>query len=174
MPIRYFRKWVPNAEVVRNHKYLAWFSQHLHDPNLWHFSRRSVPGAFSVGLFAAFIPLPFQMILAAAMAIPCRVNLPISVGLVWLTNPITMPPIFYAQYHLGAWMLSTPPTANIDFNFSWDWMTSELSTLWQPFLMGTLLFAIGGALIGNVAVRLAWRMHVWHYLSRRRLRKNTK
>jgi uncharacterized protein (DUF2062 family) len=48
-----------------------------------------------VGLFCAFIPVPFQMLLAAPSAIIFSANLPVSIALVWITNPITMPPIFF-------------------------------------------------------------------------------
>jgi len=73
-----------------------------------HLNRRSVSGAFAVGLFFAFWPVPLQMLLAAIGAILVRVNLPISVTLVWITNPITIPPIFYFSYLVGTWMLGTP------------------------------------------------------------------
>lgn len=170
MPIKLLRKWAPDPNSVRNNKHLGCFSRHLHDPNLWHVNRRSVPGAFSVGLFAAFVPMPFQMILAAALAIPCRVNLPISVGLVWLTNPITMPPIFYGQYHLGAWLLSVPAT-DVEFAPTWEWLTTEMAAIWQPFLLGVALFAVGSAILGYFGAQLVWRLHVWRYLLRRRARK---
>ena len=71
------------------------------DPNLWHLNRHSAAGGFGIGLFFAFWPVPFQMWLSAFAAIPLRVNLPLSVATVWLTNPITMPPIFYGAYKVG-------------------------------------------------------------------------
>ena len=42
----------------------------------------------AVGLFVALMPIPLQMAVAAAIAILVRSNLPISVSLVWLTNPV--------------------------------------------------------------------------------------
>lgn len=125
----------------------------------------------SVGLFAAFIPLPFQMVLAAALAIPFRVNIPISVGLVWLTNPVTMPPVFYASYKLGAWILGAPMHPPVSFEISWDWMMQELQLIWQPFLLGSLLLAAMSAVLGNLVVRLLWRLHVLRYLRKKRRRR---
>ncbi|MCB1903170.1 MAG: DUF2062 domain-containing protein, partial [Gammaproteobacteria bacterium] len=76
MPKQIIKRFAPDHEVIRNHKHLRIFGNLLHDPNLWHMNRRSVSGAFAVGLFWAFIPIPMQMVAAAAIAIIARVNLP--------------------------------------------------------------------------------------------------
>ena len=90
---------MPDHEKIRQHPQLnKLFGTLLHDPNLLHLNRRSISGAFFIGMFWAFMPMPFQMIPAAALAIYFRTNLPISIGLVWFTNPITIPPFFYFCY----------------------------------------------------------------------------
>lgn len=61
------------------------------DPGLWQLTRRSVANAFSVGLFCAMLPIPCQMVAAALGARLTRCNLALAVGLVWITNPLTMP-----------------------------------------------------------------------------------
>ena len=168
MPKRFIKRYLPDHHKIRNHKHLRFFGQLLHDPNLWHLNRRSVPGAFSVGLFSAFVPVPFQMVLGAAGAILWRVNLPISVGLVWLTNPITMAPLFFFCYKLGTWILGTPLHEGIIFELSFRWIMEELTTIWQPFL-GVL-----SAILGNLLMRLLWLLHVVRYLQRRRERRVVK
>ena len=106
MPKKLIKKYMPDHETIRNHPHLnKIFGTLLHDPNLLHLNRRSVSMAFAVGLFMAFVPVPFQMVLAAAAAIIIRCNLPISVGLVWVSNPFTMPPLFYFCYLVGTWIL---------------------------------------------------------------------
>ena len=170
MPKEFIKRYLPDPHKVRNHKHLRFFGQLLHDPNLWHLNRRSVPGAFSVGLFAAFVPVPFQMVLGAAGAIIWRVNLPISVGLVWLTNPITMPPVFYFAYLVGTWILGTPIHEGITFEVSLHWLMEELTVIWQPFFLGCFVLGVASAVLGNVIIRLLWRLRVVHYLKRRRLR----
>jgi uncharacterized protein (DUF2062 family) len=58
-----------------------------------------------IGLFCAFLPLPFQMVIAASLAVLSRCNVPIAVVLVWVSNPITMTPMLFFSYQLGAWLL---------------------------------------------------------------------
>ncbi len=147
------------------------FGTLLHDPNLWHLNRHSVAGATAVGLFTAFLPIPFQMVVAAALAIAFRVNLPISVVLVWVTNPLTMGPIYYACYKLGAWILDVPPR-HVHFSLSWAWFSGEFLAVWKPLLLGCLLAGLSCALLGSLFVRLAWRAMVvrnWRLRKRRRM-----
>ncbi len=161
---------MPDRDKIRDHKHLKCFGTLLHDPNLWHLNRRSVSGAFALGLFCAFIPIPLQMLLAAALAIVLRVNLPISVSLVWITNPITIPPMYYFAYKVGAWVLSEP-THEFVFELSAEWLMGELGAIWQPFLLGCLILGSLSALTGFVAIRLFWRFHIVQYIKKRKIRR---
>lgn len=160
---------MPDHHTIRNHKYLKRFGTLLHDPNLWHLNRRSVSGAFAIGLFVAFLPIPLQMAVAAALAIAARVNLPIAASLVWITNPLTMGPLFYFAYKIGAWVLRTE-TRDFTFEASFDWMMTELGAIWAPFLLGCLLMGMALAVAGYFSMHLLWRLHVAKYLKRRKQR----
>lgn len=126
MPRRLFKRYMPDPASIREHKSLRFFGKLLHDPNLWHLNRHSVARAMGVGLFAALIPIPMQMLLAVALAIPVRGNLPIAVSLVWLTNPLTMPPVFFVTYMTGAWLMQLPPRTLPD-----ELTSSGSPTSWQ-------------------------------------------
>jgi len=167
MPKKFLKRYMPDNDTIRNHKHLKVFGKLLHSPNLWHLNRRSIAGAFANGLFMAFIPVPFQMILAAAGAIIFRVNLPLSVALVWITNPVTMPPMFYGTYQLGAWLMNTP---HRDFNFelSMDWLMNGLGAIWQPFLLGCLVAGTIASILGYIGIRLIWRWHIVKEWNRRK------
>jgi len=171
MPKKIIKRWMPRHETVRDHPHLnKLFGTLLHDPNLLHLNRRSVSGAFFVGLFWAFVPVPMQMIFSAAAAIYFRVNLPISVGLVWITNPLTIPPIFFFCYKIGAMILDRPVVKHT-FELSWEWLGGELAHIWQPLLLGSLLVAVASALIGGFGIRLLWRINIvrqWEARKRRR------
>lgn len=140
------------------------FGVRLHDGNLWHLNRRSVSGAVAAGLFCALLPLPFQMLIAAGLAIWWRVNLPISVALVWTTNPLTMPPVWYATYRFGAWMLDLPPR-NLNFDLSVHNLILGMQGVWKPLLLGSVVTGVLLAIAGFLLVRLVWRLYV---LSQRR------
>jgi uncharacterized protein (DUF2062 family) len=166
MPRRIIKRYLPDPESIRDHKHLRFLGTLLHDPNILHLNRRSVSGAFAVGLFMAFVPVPFQMVLAAIGAIALRVNLPISVALVWLTNPLTMPPIFYFSYKVGTWILDTP-VRDIHFELTMNWLGRELSHIWEPFLLGCFVCGAASAVLGYAFMRLFWRLHVINSWKRR-------
>jgi len=167
MPKKFIRKCLPDPHKIREHNSLKMFGTLLHAPNLWHLNRKSVSLAFAVGFFFMWIPVPFQMALAAGVAIIVQSNLPISVVLVWISNPVTMPPMFYFAYKFGTWLLSTPPT---DFSFdpTTDWLLNEMLAIWQPFLTGCLTLAITCSVIGFFGMRLLWRLHIIRYLKQKR------
>jgi len=159
MPKNFIKKYLPSPEKIKQQKLLKIFGSLLHDGNLWHLNRRSARGAFAVGLFFAWMPIPFQMVASAAVAIPMRVNLPLSVALVWLTNPITMPVLFYISYLVGCVVLRTPlePFA---FEASWDWLAHSIHTIGKPFLAGCLLMGICSAIVGYFVIDWLWRLSI--------------
>lgn len=167
MAKKLFKRWMPDPEKIRSHKHLSILGSLIHDPNLWHLNKYSVATAFSVGLFCAWIPLPAQMLLSATLAIFFRANLPISVALVWLTNPVTMPPLFLFCYKLGAIILGTP-IETFPFHLSLDWLLSSMEQYGKPFLLGCFILAILSSLLGNLFVRLLWRHQVIKHWKKRR------
>ena len=160
MPKKFLKRYLPDHDKIRRHETLnRLFGKLLHDPNLLHINRRSVSGAFFVGLSMAFVPVPFQMALAAGLAIYSRVNLPISVGLVWITNPLTMPPMYYFCYELGQLILGGT-LQDVHFELSIEWLQTVLGEIWQPFLLGSFIAGMVSASIGMITVRLLWRLQV--------------
>jgi uncharacterized protein (DUF2062 family) len=159
MARRVIKKMMPDHDKIRRSRAIKLFGSLLHDGNLWHLNRRSASGAFAVGLFTAFIPVPFQMLLAAAAAIIFRVNLPLSVGLVWISNPITMPPLFYLCYRLGNWLLSAPPHP-FTFELSWEWLIGSISTIGPALITGCLVLGTLASVSGYLSIRLLWRQSV--------------
>lgn len=171
MPRKFLRRLLPTDSFFREHKHLRWLGALLQDPNVFHLNRRSVSGAVSVGLFMAWVPVPIQMWLAAAVAIVIRVNLPIAVLGVWITNPVTIPPMFLFATQLGAWILGQPLDL-LEFHLSWDWLQTRAGEIWKPMILGCSVLGVGGAVLGNLLVRVLWRLHVLRAWNDRRRRRS--
>lgn len=167
MPKKLLSKLFPNAEAIQKIESLRVLKPLFRNSNLWHLNRRSVPRAFLIGLFCASLPLPFQMIIAAFLAYHINANLPISVALVWLSNPITMPPYFFSAYQLGSWMLGRT-TMSMSEGFSLEWFMTEIHTIWMPLWIGCLTIGIILGLISFFSIHIAWRTHVASNWQRRK------
>lgn len=173
MPKRLFKKLAPDPDKIKASKSLAWLGTALHHPWLWHFNRHSVAGAFAIGMFCMWIPFPPQTLMAAAAAIFIRVNLPISVALVYVTNPVTIPPLFYLAYQLGAWLLGEN-IQEIDFALTTEWFQSTFMNIWPPMMLGCMIFAVISAFLGYYGIQLFWRMHIVQQIKDRREKRRQK
>ena len=168
---RLLRKVIPGTHEFRGDTFLGRvFGRLLLEPDLWHLSRNSVAGAVSVGLFMAWVPVPFQMVLAAGAAILVRCNLPVSVATVWVSNPVTMAPLFFAAHELGAWMLDRPP-GDFGIELSLRWLFEELGKVWEPLLLGCFVLGLASAALGQILIRLVWRAHTMVSWRDRRIRR---
>jgi len=170
MPKKLIKRFLPDPKLIKENKNLNFLGDHLNSPNLWHLNRKSVSLAVAIGLFVAFIPTPGQMAIAAAVAIWLKANLPISVALVWLSNPLTMPPLFYAAYRLGLCALQMPAPA-ADFTFSLETFMSGLGSIWQPFLLGCFIIGSVLSLMGYLGIQFAWRRMTLNKWRQRKSRK---
>ncbi|MDC3332998.1 DUF2062 domain-containing protein [bacterium] len=172
MPRKFLQRFLPSPDKLKTHKSLGLLGRYLQDPNIWHLNRHSVATATLVGLFVAFIPLPTQMIIAAGMAIILRANLPVSIAIVWITNPITMVPIYYFAYKVGTTLLGIDPQP-FEFEPSIDWIKSSWGDTLQPLLFGCLVCGLFFGLIGSRIVKWLWsRSTKQRWLDRKILRKN--
>ncbi len=159
MPKKIIKKLMPDHHTIKNNKHLQIFGDLLHNANLWHLNRRSVAKAFAVGLFFAFVPVPFQMVLAAGIAIIVHANLPLSVALVWITNPLTMPVIFYGCYVVGTWALGVSEKEFV-FEASWEWLVNSVSTIGPAFIVGCGILATLFSILGYLGIHALWRYSV--------------
>ncbi|KGA03054.1 ATP-binding protein [Cobetia amphilecti] len=170
MPRRLLKRLMPEPDALKRKKSLRFMHHLIADPALWALSRRTVANACMVGLFCALLPIPFQMVVAAFGAWALRCNLALSVGLVWVTNPLTMPVVYYATYRVGAWMLDTPARVMPD-QVSAAWFANQLEDILPALALGSLVSAVVLALLANMLVRLLWRYQVVrNWRSRRKAR----
>ena len=169
----FLKKFLPARHHIINYKSLRIFGSLIHNPNLWHLTRHSVSRACSVGLLCAWAPVPFQMVLAAIGAMLFHANLPLSVCLVWITNPFTMPPLFLFAYYVGTLILDLPQKP-FNFEISLEWFMQTMQSIGQPFLLGCLVCGIISAILGNIAMRVIWRFFIIRSWKARQARMRAK
>lgn len=144
---------------MRTHRALQPLGKSLQNPEIWHLHRRSVAGACFIGLFCAFLPIPMHMLIAGAMAVAMRCNLPLSVALVWVNNPLTMGPAYFFAYKVGAWLLNVE-LAVTEVHISWGWLADQFNQIWQPLVLGSLVCGVVSGLLAYVMLRIGWRIQV--------------
>jgi uncharacterized protein (DUF2062 family) len=175
MPRKFFRKYLPSHESVRDNRHIARFGDFLRHPNLWHLNRHSVAGGVAVGMFSGLVPGPLQMLTAALLAVPLRVNLPVALATTLYTNPLTIGPLYVLAYFIGrliiggrAAPLGPPP----EMEWSHLGASVEAFARWAlsmgtPLAVGLLALALMLAALGYACVQIGWRAHVIHAWRRR-------
>lgn len=169
MAKKLFRKFLPHPDVIIHNRWIKLLGPRLQDPSLWHINRRSCSLAVALGIFCAFIPVPFQMLIAAVGAVLLRVNILIAVPMVWISNPVTMPAMFYFCYLIGVQILDTPES-HFHFELSFEWLMTGLVAIWQPFLLGCLVVASVTSLACFLLVRILWHLHILAHIKERAMR----
>jgi uncharacterized protein (DUF2062 family) len=171
MPRRFFRRFALKRDRFHGRWYLAPFDHLLHDPRLWGVRRRNVVPAFSLGLFIAFMPLPGHILIAALAALAFRIHVPVAVLTTFVSNPLTMGPMFFLAYRVGLTLMGLRPQP-FQFELSFAWFTGRFLTIWQPLLLGCVLLGALAAFVGYVVLDLLWRASLADYLAVRRSRKS--
>lgn len=170
----WLQRFKPDTDKLRAHKSLQILGPALHDANLWHFNRRSARNAVAVGIFCSFLPIPFQMVVAAFLAISCHAYLPLSIALVWISNPLTMPVIFYLCYVFGNFLLNLPAQGFV-FELSWSWLAQSIQTVGVPLITGCLVAGVLTASLAALLMHHGWRYQVarrWKRRSQKRSQYN--
>ena len=127
--------------------------------SLWQFRRREIARGVAIGLFFGCLPIPIQMFSACILALITRANLPMALLCVWITNPLTITPMLYLEYHIGHWMLNDMAMP-LQIHWTWTWMGQAFSQIWKPLLLGSLMFGLAVGGLGYLVVMSLWRYFV--------------
>ena len=181
MPRKFFKKYLPSHERVRGNRHIARFGSFLRHPNLWHLNRHSVAGGVAVGMFSGLVPGPLQMLTAALLAVPLRVNLPVALATTLYTNPFTIGPLYVLAYLIGrliiggdAAPLAAPPEIEwSNLGASFDAFVAWALSMGMPLAVGLPVLALMLAALGYACVQVGWRAHVIHAWRRRRQLRGT-
>ncbi len=138
----------------------------------------------SIALFIAILPLVgLQMFLAVAIAALLRANKAVCVPVVWVSNPLTMVPLYGGCLAFGRFLMGSEDgsgasdllgslTANtaeltwLDFGF-WSQLFTNLADLGEEMWLGSFVIGLPVALIAYPITR--WLVSSHREKSRRRL-----
>lgn len=165
------RKYTPTREKLAANKYLKPISHRFLSPELWRFTRRSVPRGVALGLFAGFIIPLGQVFVAAFLALPARANVPLATLVTFVTNPFTLPFWLVVANRVGGFVLkidaATMGAANAELSsgrwqqFGWFLETAGVTAF------GFFVLSIVSSAVGYVLSGFVWRLMVGRRRSRR-------
>jgi uncharacterized protein (DUF2062 family) len=151
------RRWIrrllrplPRRANVHRYPVIKWFAGRARRaPFLWSFNRANVMPALYGGMVLSLLPLyGFQLPLALGLAILLRANLTITVALQFITNPLTIAPIYGGTAWIGSKLMT---------------MAGVGAELPRALFFANALF-VGGVVVGLALALLAdlgWRLAAW-------------
>lgn len=171
---RWLQSVTPDRSTLEKHWCLKHFTAFMLDRRCWTFNRGSVSRSFALGLFIAFIPptpLPVHLVTCALLSVFFRLNLPVLIATVFVSNPFTWVPQVAGSLWVGAKLLGwdlMPFLHAISHRTLW----ADMGLLWPPLLLGALVLGLIAAASGYVLAQAAWRARVIYQLRRRRARSS--
>ena len=171
----WFSRWVgrnmPTREGMQNNRYLKPIAHRILSPELWRFTRRSVPRGVALGMLAAFLIPVGQIFVAAFLALPVRANVPIAALTTFITNPLTYPFWVVAANKIGNFVLQVdamtygaPLNEQVRSGFG-EWLSWFLEVAGVTAFGFIVLATVFGAL-GYVISSIGWR----YWIGRKRRR----
>ncbi len=103
-------------------------------------NRKMVTRGVGIGLFWGFIPMPMQMLAVLATTPLVRFNVPIAIVMVWLSNPFTMPFMYYIEYLTGNFILGKEGIADMELTL--EWFSKHIGDIFVPLYVGTAFYSI--------------------------------
>ena len=121
-------------------------------------NRKSISIGISVGIFWGFIPMPMQMLAVLAITPFFKFNVPIAISMVWLSNPLTMPFMYYMEYQTGNFLLGKDGLEGIEMTV--DWFSTNWNEIIIPLYIGTIPYSIGLSLLSYFIINRLWILSV--------------
>jgi len=117
-------------------------------------NRKSISRGILIGLFWGFIPMPMQMLAVLAITPFIKFNVPIAISMVWLSNPITMPFMYYMEYKTGIFLLGTKGIDNIELTL--DWFSQNWDNIIVPLYIGTIPYSLFVSIFIYYIINILW------------------
>ncbi|QNA86837.1 DUF2062 domain-containing protein [Sphingomonas sp. So64.6b] len=150
---------------MESNRFLKPVAHRVLRPELWRFTRRSVPRGVALGMVTGILAPVAQVALSAVLALPFRANIPAAALTTFITNPFTTPPLWVAAYWIGRSVLrldahvpGSPIANTVDANAGWlSWIASEAA---PATAIGLLIITVAFAVVGYFASALGWRLWI--------------
>lgn len=163
--VAWCRRNTPTRESMESNRFLKPVAHRVLRPELWRFTRRSVPRGVALGMVTGILAPVAQVALSAVLALPFRANIPAAALTTFITNPFTTPPLWVAAYWIGRWVLrldahmpGSPIANTVDANAGWlSWIASEAA---PATAIGLLIITVAFAVVGYFASALGWRLWI--------------
>lgn len=147
------RKTLKNT--TKSEKLKAFIKKAKVPPEFLAANRKMITRGVVLGIFIAFIPMPMQMAAVLLFMPIFRFNVPIALAMCWLSNPITMPPMYYIEYELGSFLLGIEPQP---VELTLEWFSNNMDDIFIPLYFGTLIFSIVGSISAYFLVNYFWKI----------------
>jgi len=121
-------------------------------------NRKSISRGILIGLFWGFIPMPMQMLAVISMTPFFKFNVPIAISMVWLSNPITMPFMYYMEYQTGNFILGHEGLENIELTL--NWFSNNWDNILIPLYVGTIPYSVFVSLFIYYIINRLWILSI--------------
>ena len=169
---RKLRKKLPQKHELENQPALSLFRGFWKRPELWAMNRNSLSKGVSIGLFCAFLPMPFEIVVAIFLAIILGGNLVFASTLIWISNPLTWIPLYTPCYLLGAKILQINPISLHQIRSLENIL--HLGYHYAALWTGCLIIGFIVALSSYSLIMTLWRRQVRSEWQERKLRRTLK
>jgi len=176
--MRRVQQWVarnlPRREDMAKRRWIRPFAHRVLRPELWRFTRRSVPRGVALGALVGII-IPFaQILFAAILALPVRANVPVAALTTFITNPLTTPLVWVAAYETGSFILRVDAMTygrpigtavrTTDVGDMMQWLTGAATIT----AFGLIVLGVVTAAVLYVVTAFGWRWFIGDKWRRRR------
>ncbi len=144
--------------AISHPKFQEFLDKHKLPKQYFAKTRKAVTKGVLVGLFWGFIPMPMQMAGVIATTPFFRFNVPIGLATVWLSNPITYPPLWYLEYKTGNLLLGRKGLDNIELTMSW--FQNNWDNIVVPLYVGTALYSTVVSYLIYLLLNWLWKHSV--------------
>lgn len=157
-----------NRRAVLRQPWVKPVAPYLEDRQLWKLRRESIARGLAAGLFFGLLVPVAQFFFAAGLAVVVRGNLAVAALATFVSNPLTVAPLYWLAYRVGVLITGDAPAAPQDVPEMvrqgwwgiagwWAMLERWYQSVGETLIVGLLAISAVAAVLGYLLVRLLWR-----------------